>query len=854
MEGSIIMQEGISRGLTEQEAAEKIIEYGKNVLQSGKKQSAIKIFLEQFKDIMVLILLAATVISAFMGEIYDAVTIIIIVLLDAVLGFIQEYRTEKTMEALEKLTSPSAKVIRNGTKRTIDAALIVPDDIAIIESGDRVPCDGEIISENGLWVDESILTGESEAVRKSSGLIYMGSSVTRGKAVIKCRSTGMSTKMGQMSELINNAGLEDTPLQKKLSSLGKALCVICLIVCACVALAGILRGEPVFDMLMTGITIAIAAIPEGLPATVTIALALAVRRMLKKNALVHKLHSVETLGCTTVICSDKTGTITENKMTVTRLYADDAEYALTGSGQSKDGRLLKNGSQAELTKALKELLFCGVLCNNSEVSFSDGMLKSDGDPTETALIIAAEKCGLSADSLRKTYKRLSEVPFESETKRMSVTVSSPSGAVTYTKGAPAVILRECSKLLTENGLAPMTRQIKSSISAKAEEFASNALRVMSFSMTTADGETVFIGLMGMIDPPRKEAKESVAALKRAGIRTVMITGDHKLTAEAIAKEVGILKFGSLCLSKDELDALSDTELERIIGKVSVFARVDPKDKLRIVKALKRKGNIVAMTGDGVNDAPAVKEANIGVAMGKSGTDACRQAADIMLLDDDFSTLTRAVREGRTIYSNIRRFVRYLISCNIGEVAVMFLSIILGLPVILLPTQILLVNLVTDGLPAIALGLEKTEESVMERSPKEFSGSFFSGGLLAKILTRGALIGICTLACFAYSLSLGQSLEASRTCALITLIASQLIHVFECRSESRSVFRMNPFGNPWLLGAVAVSAAVTLACVYYPPLCVVMETVPLMLPQMGLALAFAAAVPIASGLLMLIFGK
>lgn len=848
------MQQGISRGLTEQEAAQKIAEYGKNVLQSGKKQSAIKIFLEQFKDIMVLILLAATVISAVMGEIYDAVTIIIIVFLDAVLGFIQEYRTEKTMEALEKLTSPSARVIRNGTKRTIDAALIVPDDIAVIEAGDRIPCDGEIISENGLWVDESILTGESEAVRKNSGNVYMGSSVTRGNAVIKCTDTGMSTKMGQMSELISSAGMEDTPLQKKLSSLGKALCAICLIVCACVALAGILRGEPIFDMLMTGITIAIAAIPEGLPATVTIALALAVRRMLKKNALVHKLHSVETLGCTTVICSDKTGTITENKMTVTRLFADGNEYTLTGSGQSIKGKLMLDGSKAAMTKPLKELLYCGVLCNNAEAEISDGLCKTDGDPTEAALIIAAEKSGISSKELRHSYRRLAEIPFESETKRMSVTVSSPEGRVSYTKGAPAVIIKECQKILTVNGIASLNTAAKKNITAKAEELASKALRVMAFSMSISEDENVFIGLMGMIDPPRKEAKESVAQLKRAGIRTVMITGDHKLTAEAIAKEVGILKFGGICLSKDELDAMSDQELDRIIGKVNVFARVDPKDKLRIVKALKKKGNIVAMTGDGVNDAPAVKEANIGVAMGKSGTDACRQAADIILMDDDFSTLTQAVKEGRTIYSNIRKFVRYLISCNIGEVAVMFLSIILGMPVILLPTQILLVNLVTDGLPAIALGLEKTEKSVMERKPSDFSGSFFSGGLLLKILIRGALIGICTLACFAYSLRLGQSLETARTCALVTLIASQLIHVFECRSETRSVFKINPFGNPWLLGAVLLSAGATLACVYYAPLCIVMETVPLMLPQIMCSLAFAAAVPIVSGLLMLIFGK
>ncbi|MCD8107896.1 MAG: cation-translocating P-type ATPase [Oscillospiraceae bacterium] len=825
------MQENNFGGLTEQEAEKRLRECGYNRLKSKNKKNPVGIFLSQFKDIMVMVLLGATVISVFMGEIYDAVTIILIVLMNAVLGFIQEYRTERTMEALEKLTAPTARVIRNGKEKVIDASTIVLEDVILIEAGDQVPCDGRILRSNGLWCNESILTGESEAVRKGDqdNLVFMGSSVTRGNAVIVCESTGMNTKMGQVSSLIDEAGSEDTPLQRKLGSLGKMLCLLCAAVCVLVVIAGILRGEPIFDMLMTGITIAIAAIPEGLPATVTIALALAVRRMMKRNALVRRLHSVETLSCANVICTDKTGTLTENKMSVTKIRTADKEFAITDSMNSD--------------KCLDELLRCALLCNNA----SDDI----GDPTEVALLVAAEKFGLNKNG----YTRLSEIPFDSETKRMSVTVSGVSGVRTYTKGAPDVILKTCRMIYTDSGVVLMTSERKKELYQVVDEYAGCALRVMAFAFTDEKtGNETFLGLMGMLDAPRAEAKTSVSELRKAGIRTVMITGDHRLTAEAVAKEVGILRRGDMVISKEELDSLSDKELDRIIPKVAVFARVDPGDKLRIVQSLKRKGNIVAMTGDGVNDAPAVKEADIGIAIGKNGSEACKQAADMILLDDNLSTITEAVRQGRTVYMNIRKFVKYLISCNIGEVMVMFLSIVLGMPVVLLPTQILLVNLVTDGLPAMALSLERSEKEILRMKPSEFSGSFFSGGLLGKISVRGILIGLCTLGCFAYSLYLGCAIETARTCALVTLIASQLIHVFECRSERKSVFRMNPLENPALILAVLVSAGVTAMCIYVPFLSVAMETTPLILLEMAWSLLFAAAVPIASGLLRLITSR
>ncbi len=863
-------------GLTPETAEKLLSEYSENRLEAKKRPGALKIFAGQFKDVMVLILLAATAVSAFMGEIYDALTIIAIVLMDAVLGFIQEYRTERTLEALQKMTAPTAKVIRGGKTSEIEAARIVPGDIFIIDAGDRIPADGKILEQSDLRCDESILTGESGAVKKAvysgedtllpsqEGMVYMGASVIRGNAVCEAALTGMSTQMGKVSGMISSEEEGKTPLQKKLGRLGGALCAICLAVCLMVALAGILRGEPVFDMLMTGITIAIAAIPEGLPATVTIALALAVRRMLKQNALVNKLHSVETLGCTTVICTDKTGTLTENKMTVTKLWADGKEYTLTGSGYSSRGKVLdESGSSAELSEPARAALTCSALCNNAKIVPIDkdstrerknrGRFDIVGDPTEAALLIAAEKCEITENGVVKDSRRISEIPFDSDTKRMSVTVLLTSGEQTLTKGAPDVIISDCTHILTASGVQRLDRQKKREIFSAADSMAESALRVLGFSRSSPEGE-VFLGLMGMQDAPREEAIKSIRECKKAGIKVVMITGDHLLTAKAVAREVGILKGGGKAITKAELDAMTDQELSRAAQDISVYARVSPSDKLRIVNALKSRGNIVAMTGDGVNDAPAVKAADIGVAMGKTGTDVCKQAADVILLDDDFSTLCLAVRQGRTIFSNIRKLVRYLISCNIGEVAVMFMSIVFGLPVVLLPTQILLVNLVTDGLPAVALGLEKSENEVMNMKPKDFSGSFASGGLWARIALRGALIGICTLGCFVYTIKLGYDLPAARTSALITLILSQLLHVFECRSEHHSVFTMNPFGNPALLLSVLISAGVTAACIWWQPLAAVMQTAPLSPAMLLPSLVFAAAVPFAAGILNMLFSK
>ena len=870
-------------GLTEKEAAERLSVEGENVLGEGRKTGPLKIFLGQFRDIMVMILLGATVISVLLGELSDAVTIILIVLLDAVLGFIQEFRTEHTLEALRSMTSPTAKCWRDGKLKEIPASKLVRGDIVEIEAGDRIPADCVVLKASGFFSDESVLTGESSAVEKSAGaeedtdnslnrpnIVYCGASAVKGVCRGKVIATGMDTQMGKISGMLRDIDKEPTPLQKRLAELGKAVAVICLVVCAAVAGAGILRGENIFDMLMTGITIAIAAIPEGLPATVTIALALAVSRMMKQKALVNKLHSVETLGCTSVICSDKTGTITENRMTVTELSIADEDYFFSGMGYRVSGAVTRAGDIAVnpvTEKGLIEALKCGVLCSTAEISTQEvpksrnrgslagkGEWSVAGDPTEAALLIAAAKAGITKSLLSSKCSVLGEYPFDSETRFMAVHCGFGSDKRIYFKGAEEVILPRCSMYMNGKGeKIPLTASFRRKLEEKASEMSDRALRVLALAVCGSEkmeperGDLVFLGFAGMTDPPREEAKAAIRQCAAASVKTVMITGDHKNTAVAVAKKAGLLK-GGMAITGEELNMLSDEELDRDIGKYTVFARVEPVHKLRIVRSFKRRGEIVTMTGDGVNDAPAVKEADVGVAMGVTGTDVTKQAADVILMDDNLATLVNAVEQGRCVYANIRKFVRYLLSCNIGEVLTMFLGIVMGMPMILLPVQILLVNLVTDGLPAIALGMEPPEEGIMSRPPRRSGEGFFAGGLMWKIVIRGIFIGLSTLASFTTVMRLGGSAEACRTAALITLVVSQLIHVFECRSESRSLFRMNPFGNMKLVGAVLISGAVLAAAVAVPQLRMVFGTAAPGMADLLIALGFSAAVPLVSSVI------
>lgn len=823
-------------GLTENEARRRLEEYGPNSLEQKKKNVALKMFAGQFKDVMVMILLAATVISAVMGEYYDALTIMVIVVLNAVLGFVQEYRTEKTLETIKAIAAPTARVRRDGKTETVPAERVVKGDIVLLEAGDKIPADCKILECTSLQCNESALTGESvpadkrvQEVKKGElnqqGAVYMGTSVTKGRCTAEVYATGKATQMGMVSDMLGEIEEEKTPLQKRLSELGKIIGIACIAICVLVSLIGILRGNEIFDMLFVGITLAVAAIPEGLPATVTIALALAVRRIYKQKALVNKLHSVETLGCANIICTDKTGTLTANKMTVTEIFT------LSGLKEVKAS-----------DTASRMLFTCGVLCNNS-----DG---ENGDPTEAALINSAKKAGISVSG----YVRTAELPFDSGTRFMEVTVKSAAGeTVKFLKGAADTLLEKCGYYLGANGTEPLNGSEKKKIIAAMEEMAARGLRTLAFAYKTAgEDRYIFIGLQGMEDPLRPEIRPAVKKCAKAGIRVIMLTGDHINTAVEIASRAGIMKKGQQAYTGAELSHMSDKELSERVKNAAVFARVSPADKLRIVRILKKQGNIVAMTGDGVNDAPAVKEAAIGVAMGKTGTDVTKEAAKLVLLDDNFATLVNAVEQGRTVYSNIRKFIRYMLACNIGEVFTMLFSMIFGLPVVLLPIQLLLINLVTDGLPAIALGMEPCDKNIMELPPRSGNESVFAGGMLWGILARGFLIGVVSVFSFV-SASSAFGTEAARTAALITLSLSQLIFVFECKTEGKGIFNTSYRSNPKLVAAVGISLAVTLAVVYIPQLTSIFDTVRLNSETLAKSVLYAASIPFLRGI-WLFFGK
>ena len=852
-----ITQDTQEIGLSSSQAEQRIEADGRNILAVKRHKAPMKIFIGQFRDVMVMILLAAAGVSVVLGQYTDALPMIAVVVINAFLGFIQEFRCEKTLEKLEAMTAPTARVYRDGKLVTLPAEMLAVGDVFLLSAGDKVPADGYIISGKTLCCDESVLTGEAVPVCKQihAGevnlsslnkpyMAYMGTVVTNGSAVVRTTATGRRTQMGRISVMLKNTEDELTPLQKKLAELGSTLAVICIVICIIVFIAGILRGEPVFAMAMTSMTVAVAAIPEGLPAAVTIALSIAVRKMLKRNALVNKLHSVETLGSATVICTDKTGTVTQNKMKVVRIA--------NGVGSVWNMEKLSEG----LTDELKELFICGTLCSDAQLEeTSTALIKAkrnaerftaQGDPTECAIVTAAAELGILAENTG--FTRTDEIPFDSESRSMTVICRSIEGETTaFKKGSTDVIVKECSEVLTPDGTKQFDTADKLSVMHTADKLASDGLRVLGFSRIK-DGKAVFLGLIGMEDPLRPEAADAVRKCAKAGIRTVMITGDHKLTAASAAHKAGILGHGDIVLTGNELDAMSDERLADVIDSCTVFARVTPAHKLRIVRAFRSKGHICAMTGDGVNDAPAVKEADIGVSMGLQGTEVTKQAADMILLDDNFATLANAVEDGRTIYSNIRKFVRYMIAGNIGEVVTMFGGIIMGLPMVMLPAQILLVNLVTDSLPAVALGVEPPEKSVMEKKPRRENDSFFSGGLLWRMVIRGLLIGICTLGTFTILLNSGAGLSMARTGVLITLVLSQLLHAFECKSEEKTLFTVPYLNNISLLLAAWASAGTMFAGIYIPVLAKMFGTT---VPDMRcLAVSFGAAffVPTMAGMI------
>jgi Ca2+-transporting ATPase len=872
-------------GLSVEEADARLQQYGKNELTEGKKISAITMFLNQFKDFMVLVLMGATLISGMLGEYLDAVTIIAIILLNGILGFIQEFRAERSLHALKELSAPSAKTIRSGELAVIPADRLVPGDLIVLESGDRIPADVRLIDVNGLQVEESALTGESVPVSKHAEPLdadqiplgdqkncgFMGTMVTRGTARALVVRTGMGTEMGKIAELIQQTEEMTTPLAHRLEQLGKILIAVAIGLTVMVVVAGLMHGQPGYAMFLAGISLAVAAIPEGLPAIVTIALALGVQRMIKRKAIVRKLPSVETLGCATVICSDKTGTLTQNKMTVTRVWTEGAMLEVTGEGYEPIGQLLQNGQPVDIRQhvSLRRILQISALCNNAELTeqypISGQKRKKDkqalkpewnviGDPTEGALVVLAAKLGVTRQSIESIYRRKREYPFDSARKRMSVLVEHQGGRLLLTKGAPDVLLDQCAYILWDGKVIPLTGTLRRKVIEANEAMAKAALRVLGFAYremkaserdeTEADVERnlVFVGLTGMIDPPRREVRDAITTCRKAGIRTVMITGDHQATAEAIATQLGILPRGGLVISGQQLTELSDDELDAKVNDIYVYARVSPEHKLRIVKSLQRKGHVVAMTGDGVNDAPAIKAADIGIAMGIAGTDVSKEASSLVLGDDNFSTIVAAIEEGRGIYENIRKFIRYLLASNVGEILTMFFAMMMGLPLPLVPIQILWVNLVTDGLPAMALGVDQAEKDLMRQQPRSAKENIFARRLGWKIISRGTLIGVCTLAAFWLVLQANPAdpdhLTRAQTVAFATLVMAQLIHVFDCRS-SRSIFHRNPLQNRYLVFSVLSSVALLLGVLYVEPLQPIFHTVALDVREWILVLIFAA---------------
>lgn len=876
-------------GLSSSEVNSRLDKFGFNELAEKEKTAWWKRFLAQFQDFMVLVLLGATLISAFLGEYADAITILIIVLMNAILGFIQEYRAEQSLAALKKLASPTARVIRNSMVQQIPARELVPGDILVLEAGDKLAADGRLIDVHNMEVEEAALTGESQPVRKVAdrsysedaplgdrkNMVYAGTSIVRGRGKAVVCASGMATEVGKIAGMIQTTPEETTPLERRLDHLGKWLVWGCLFICLVVVITGVAKGESLFLMCMAGISLAVAAIPEGLPAIVTVALALGVQRMIRQRAIIRKLPAVETLGCTTVICSDKTGTLTQNAMTVRQLFADGNNYEITGVGYDIKGDILLNQQPLDISKdkALQQCLTIGVLCNNSTLKQNNvaitGIWRTknetgwavEGDPTEGAIVVAAAKASIWQAEVEKVQKRVAEIPFESERRRMSVVYRDVNNNnILYIKGAPDTILELCRYYHTAAGPTSLTGDHIAKISSTIDQMASQALRVLAVAyrrLTPAqaqnpdeaiESDLVFSGLIGMIDPPREEAKSSISRCREAGIKTVMITGDHVNTAIAIAQELQIYKDGHhKALTGKDVDAMGETELDAIVNKVTVYARVSPAHKLRIVRALKRQGHIVAMTGDGVNDAPAIKEADIGIAMGITGTDVTKEASAMVLADDNFATIVAAVEEGRGIYENIRKFIRYLLSCNIGEVLTMFLAALLGLPMPLLPVQILWVNLVTDGLPAMALGVDPNNPNIMQRPPRHPGESVFSRGLSKKVIGRGIQIGLSTLFVFSVIYYLQNDLALARTAAFATLVYCQMFHVFDCRSESVTIFELRFTSNKYLLMAVAFSTVMQLSVMYIPFLSAIFSTVPLSLGNWALVLTVSGWTLILNGL-------
>lgn len=870
-----------SDGISEKEAAARLEKHGPNELAVVESTSPFEIFIDQFKDLMVIILIFAAVISALIGLTeagdsenalepwYDTIVILIIVVLNALFGFFQEYKAEKALLALQAMSAPQATVIRDGKETLIMARELVPGDVVVIHTGDMIPADCRLIKSVNLKINESALTGESMPVTKHydfecdaatfladrKNMAYSSTTVEYGRGMAVVTETGMHTEIGKIADMIRQEVIEDTPLQQKLHKMGKQIGLAILAICAVVFLVGIVRyimdpipgvtfTEEILEMFMVAVSLAVAAIPEGLPAVVTISLALGLQRMAKRHALIRRLPAVETLGSTTIICSDKTGTLTMGVMNIKHFRTLDHDFEVDGDGYEPEGQIKLEGRKIDYGQypVLGLCLVTGMLCNDTKLLEKDGRWEINGDSTEGAFLVSGRRAGLSESELNETHPRVLEIPFDSERKRMStIHKAGPTDHEVFTKGAMDHVLPLCTHYQTGNEIRPLDDAIRAKIEAMNGDMASDAYRVLAMAyketnepptVDNAESGLIFLGLAGMIDAPRKEAIDAIRECKLAGIKVVMITGDHKLTATAIARQMGIADSDSVSVTGQELNVMDDDELFNIVESVSVFARVSPEHKLRVVTALKKHGHIVAMTGDGVNDAPALKKADIGVAMGITGTDVSKEAAEMVLTDDNFASIVSAVEEGRNIYANIRKFVSFLLSCNVGEVLTIFfatLAFSLSEP-FLFPIQILWMNLVTDGLPALALGLEPPDPGAMTHPPKNPNEPPINREMWTNIFIVGAIVAAGTIFAFLwkYDPSLVNNplvdddpydlmIREARSIAFTTIVLFQMSYVFSARSLKVPIYRIGLFSNKYLIAAVASSIILHLCILYLGPL-------------------------------------
>lgn len=864
------LETSLTDGLSSESARSKLETFGHNELKEQEGKSFLQKLISQFSDFLILILIAAALISVFVGEAKDAIVIMSIVIVNALLGLYQEGKAEKALEALKKMASPTAKVLRDGNLKEIPSSQLVPGDLVILETGDIIPADLRLVESSNLKVEEASLTGESVPVEKRAqekystevslgdrhNMAYMSTIITygRGKGIVV--ETAEGTEIGKIAAMIQTFEEEATPLQKKLNQLGKVLGLTTIAVCVAVFGIGLLQGREVLEMFMISISLAVAAIPEGLPAIVTIVLAIGMNKMVERNAIVKKLLAVETLGATSVICTDKTGTLTQNEMTVVKVLADNKLIEVEGIGYEPAGDFKLEGSAitTDDSSGLKLLLTIAALANDAKLDNSSGMYRIIGDPTEGALVTLAGKAGMDSVELNYKYKRIEEIPFDSERKMMTTFHDMPNdeGVSSFTKGAPDIIIRKCNRLILNGRVQEFTPELKSEVLKINSDLSRSALRVLAFafkeyaslptdpSPDKNESDMIFVGLTGMIDPPRPEARDAIALCKKAGVNAIMITGDYKETAFAIAKDLGMAESEDQAMMGEMLNGISDEELQEVVKNTKVFARVSPEHKVRIVSALRANGDIAAMTGDGVNDALAIKKADIGVSMGITGTDVAKNTAEMILTDDNFASIVAAVEEGRIIFSNIKKFVYFLLSCNIGEILLVLTSILMNLPVPLLPIQLLWLNLVTDSFPALALGVEKGEPDIMNQPPRNPDEAILDKRMLVGVSFQAIAVAAASLSAYLLSLRMYglENIEEARTITFATLIVAELLRAYSSRSQKYTLLKIGVFSNKSMVYATLGAFMLLLAVIYIPFMNGIFYTFPLTFVDWEIVLSFA----------------